>query len=71
MILGANGVALAAAAGALLTATGTAGALAYAGWAGIDRLWMLRPTAAHRSAPSQALPHVSTESPKSAIAVTR
>jgi uncharacterized membrane protein YbhN (UPF0104 family) len=39
LILGANGAALTAAAGVLLTATGTAGALAYAGWAGVDRLW--------------------------------
>ena len=39
LILGAGGVALTAAAGVLLTATGTAGALVYAGWAGIDRLW--------------------------------
>jgi uncharacterized membrane protein YbhN (UPF0104 family) len=45
VILGANGVALAAAAGVLLTATGTAGAIAYAGWAATDRLWSLRPTA--------------------------
>jgi hypothetical protein len=44
LILGADGVALTAAAGVLLTATGTAGALAYAGWAGVDRLWILRPT---------------------------
>jgi hypothetical protein len=43
VILGANGVALAAAAGVLLTATGTAGALAYAAWALTDRLWTLRP----------------------------
>ena len=43
VILGANGVALAAASGVLLTATGTAGALAYAGWAMTDRLWTLRP----------------------------
>jgi hypothetical protein len=43
LILGADGPALAAAAGVLLTATGTLGALAYAGWAGIDRLSMLRP----------------------------
>lgn len=43
VILGADGVALTAAAGVLLTATGTAGALAYAGWAGADRLWILRP----------------------------
>jgi hypothetical protein len=45
MILGANGVALAAAAGVLLTATGCAGAIAYAGWAATDRLWSLRPAA--------------------------
>lgn len=43
VILGADGVALAAAAGVLLTATGTAGALAYAAWAGTDRLWIMRP----------------------------
>jgi hypothetical protein len=43
LILGANGAALAAAAGVLLTATGTAGALAFATWAGLDRLWTLRP----------------------------
>jgi hypothetical protein len=49
VILGANGVALAAAAGVLLTATGTAGALVYAGWAGIDRLWTLRPAAQRRA----------------------
>ena len=52
VILGANGVALAAAAGVLLTATGTAGAIAYAAWAGADRLWMLRPSR-RRSALSQ------------------
>jgi hypothetical protein len=45
VILGANGAALTAAAGVLLTATGTAGALVYAGWAGVDRLWNLRPAA--------------------------
>ena len=45
LILGADGAALTAAAGVLLTATGTAGALAYASWAGIDRLWTLRPGA--------------------------
>jgi uncharacterized membrane protein YbhN (UPF0104 family) len=50
VILGANGVALAAAAGVLLTATGTAGALAYAGWAATDRLWLLRPAARRRAA---------------------
>jgi hypothetical protein len=48
VILGADGPALAAAAGVLLTATGTAGALAYAGWASVDRLWTVRPAAWRR-----------------------
>jgi len=39
LILGAHGVAATAAAGVLMTATGTAGALAFATWAGADRLW--------------------------------
>jgi uncharacterized membrane protein YbhN (UPF0104 family) len=38
MILGSNGVAVVAAAGALLTATAAAGALCFAGWALADRL---------------------------------
>lgn len=42
-ILGANGVAVAAAAGVILTATGTAGALAYVAWAAVDRLHIARP----------------------------
>src|SRR3954452_22496758 len=42
LILGANGPAAAAAAGVLLTATGTAGALVYVAWAGLDRLWTAR-----------------------------
>jgi uncharacterized membrane protein YbhN (UPF0104 family) len=46
LILGANGVAATAAAGVLLTATGTAGALAFASWAGIDSLWRRRPALA-------------------------
>jgi uncharacterized membrane protein YbhN (UPF0104 family) len=59
VILGANGAALTAAAGVLLTATGTAGALAYAGWAGLDRLWTLRPAARRRAAAAPpAHPHV-------------
>jgi hypothetical protein len=44
--LGASGVALAAAAGVLLTATGTLGALFYAAWAGADRLLLGRRAAA-------------------------
>lgn len=42
LILGSNGVAVVAAAGALLTATGAVGALLFAGWALVDRL---RPSA--------------------------
>lgn len=38
VILGANGVALTAAAGALLTATGAVGALCFAAWALVDRM---------------------------------
>jgi hypothetical protein len=43
LILGSNGVAVVAAAGALLTATGAVGALVFASWALVDRL---RPSAA-------------------------
>lgn len=39
LILGPHGVAAVAAAGVLLTATGTAGGLTFAGWALVDRLW--------------------------------
>jgi len=39
LILGHNGVAAVAAAGVLTTVTGTIGGLAFAGWAGLDRLW--------------------------------
>jgi uncharacterized membrane protein YbhN (UPF0104 family) len=42
LILGTNGVAVVAAAGVLLTATGTVGALFYMTWAVGDRLWMGR-----------------------------
>jgi hypothetical protein len=41
-VLGSGGVALAAAAGVLLTATGTVGALGFVGWGLIDRLWVAR-----------------------------
>ena len=56
LILGADGPALAAAAGVLLTATGTLGALSYAGWAGVDRLWAGRPAARRRRVPPHAIP---------------
>jgi len=40
LILGRDGVAAAAAAGVLLTVTGTVGGLAFAAWAGADRVWV-------------------------------
>jgi uncharacterized membrane protein YbhN (UPF0104 family) len=39
LILGSQGVAAAAAAGVLLTVTGTLGGLCFAAWAGADRIW--------------------------------
>jgi uncharacterized membrane protein YbhN (UPF0104 family) len=48
LILGSDGVAAAAAAGVLLTVTGTAGGLCFAAWAGADRLWVGRRHAAAR-----------------------
>jgi uncharacterized membrane protein YbhN (UPF0104 family) len=39
LILGSHGVAATAAAGVLMTVTGTSGGLCFAGWAGADRLW--------------------------------
>jgi uncharacterized membrane protein YbhN (UPF0104 family) len=44
LILGSTGVAGVSAAGVLLTATGTVGALAYGGWALADRFWAKRRT---------------------------
>jgi uncharacterized membrane protein YbhN (UPF0104 family) len=41
LILGRDGVAAAAAAGVLMTVTGTVGGLCFAAWAGADRLWLL------------------------------
>jgi uncharacterized membrane protein YbhN (UPF0104 family) len=49
LILGTNGVAASAAAGALLTATAAVGALCFASWALVDRLWMRRETAPARA----------------------
>jgi hypothetical protein len=39
LILGSDGVAATAAAGVLLTVTGTLGGFCFAAWAGADRLW--------------------------------
>jgi uncharacterized membrane protein YbhN (UPF0104 family) len=44
LILGSNGVAASAAAGALLTATAAMGALCFASWALADRVWRARTT---------------------------
>ena len=48
LILGRNGVAAAAAAGVLMTVTGTVGGLCFAGWAGADHLWLRNRRAALR-----------------------
>jgi uncharacterized membrane protein YbhN (UPF0104 family) len=54
LILGSDGVAATAAAGVLLTVTGTLGGLCFAGWAGADRLWAAATTKRRRSAPTGA-----------------
>jgi uncharacterized membrane protein YbhN (UPF0104 family) len=48
LILGSRGVAAAAAAGVLMTVTGTIGGLCFAAWAGGDRLWIGARRAASR-----------------------
>jgi uncharacterized membrane protein YbhN (UPF0104 family) len=48
LILGSRGVAAAAAAGVLMTVTGTIGGLCFAAWAGGDRLWSAGRRAASR-----------------------
>jgi uncharacterized membrane protein YbhN (UPF0104 family) len=55
LILGSDGVAAAAAAGVLMTATGTIGGLGFAGWAGADRLWSIGRRALLRRARGRAL----------------
>jgi uncharacterized membrane protein YbhN (UPF0104 family) len=50
LILGRRGVAAAAAAGVLMTVTGTVGGLCFAAWAGADRLWAAARRTAHRPA---------------------
>jgi hypothetical protein len=52
LILGTDGVAASAAAGALLTATAAAGALCFASWALVDRLWLQRTPAIPAPAPA-------------------
>jgi hypothetical protein len=57
LILGPHGVAAVAAAGVLLTATGTAGGLAFAAWALLDRAWCgARASSRRRRQPLPARP---------------
>jgi uncharacterized membrane protein YbhN (UPF0104 family) len=57
LILGRDGVAAAAAAGVLMTVTGTIGGLCFAAWAGCDRLWSAATRQGElRRAPAQASP---------------
>jgi uncharacterized membrane protein YbhN (UPF0104 family) len=50
LILGSDGVAATAAAGVLMTVTGTIGGLCFAAWAGADHLWAKSPLARARHA---------------------
>jgi uncharacterized membrane protein YbhN (UPF0104 family) len=50
LILGRDGVAAAAAAGVLMTVTGTIGGLCFAAWAGADRIWDASRRAVHARA---------------------
>jgi uncharacterized membrane protein YbhN (UPF0104 family) len=52
LILGSDGVAAAAAAGVLLTVTGTIGGFCFAAWAGADRLWAGRRRVESRAVPA-------------------
>jgi uncharacterized membrane protein YbhN (UPF0104 family) len=54
LILGSDGVAAAAAAGLLLTVTGTIGGLCFVAWAGADWLWALSRRALSRRAEARA-----------------
>jgi uncharacterized membrane protein YbhN (UPF0104 family) len=54
LILGSTGVAGVSAAGVLLTATGTVGALGYGGWALADRIWTKRQTRLRLGTPGTA-----------------
>jgi uncharacterized membrane protein YbhN (UPF0104 family) len=56
LILGSNGVAAAAAAGVLMTVTGTIGGLCFAAWAGADHLWSASRRKARRAIHREAQP---------------
>jgi hypothetical protein len=66
LILGSGGVAAAAAAGVLATATGLVGGLSFAAWAMADRLWDRR--RARRAAPAVPAP---TPKPQPALLVNQ
>ena len=54
LILGSEGVAGAAAAGVLMTVTGTVGGLCFAAWAGLDEAWVAHRRRAVSARPAQA-----------------
>ena len=56
LVLGHNGVAVVAAAGVLLTATGTAGSLAFLAWGALDRAWRARHKAVGPELRDRAVP---------------
>ena len=68
LILGSDGVAAAAAAGVLLTVTGTVGGFCFAAWAGADRLWTVRRGARRRLGLRRPRPGRAPLSPPSAPA---
>jgi uncharacterized membrane protein YbhN (UPF0104 family) len=65
LILGSGGVAAAAAAGVLATATGLVGGLSFAAWAAGDRLWARRRRSTAKPPPAPA-PSTPSSSPSSA-----
>jgi hypothetical protein len=66
MILGSHGIAAVAAAGVLLTATGTAGALCFAGWGGLD--WLTRERDLRRHAPRARAAQATADRVRSSLA---
>jgi hypothetical protein len=61
LILGTHGIAAAAAAGVLMTVTGTVGGLCFAAWSGGDRLWLAGRRARLRGARGRRLDHYPVE----------
>ena len=63
LILGSDGIAAAAAAGLLLTATGTAGGFCFVAWAGLDKLWCAARARALSRLPAAGSPRRRRERP--------